>query len=286
MGDQMLRGKWLKCISLAALSAMFVATGIAHGTLPSNTTVSMQSEFVKGAYDNMTGTYTFGTIYPNGTAFKSQYYNGSHYYVNYTVTGANSVLFNLTTSNGVVDNVSISRSKAAIVWPAAPSDTIGSAYPYTNDTNRSDYTTYFSRAFSTPPASVSVSVTGTTYDYNGTHYAAINATMSAYAFGYSGYLPQYPTICTVIFSPYSGIEFYQSLNVTHLEQNSSINGSGAPPIATQYISSIFQLNSTNMAIGEQQGRGGGSYTLLATGAAGAVVIASAIMLVRHRNKHL
>lgn len=272
------------CLAMCAIAAMLGATGFAQATLPTNTTVPMQSEFVKGAYVNMSVRYVQGTIYPNGTVVNEPIFSTYRYFLNYTVTAANSTSFNETMAEGALNASNGPYPTLKILWPSATQETIAAQFPYTNDTNATDYVTAFEGMFSLVK-NVTANLTSITYDYKGTNYAAINATVTGFGndnFGYSAY----PTEYNVVFSPYSGIIFSSILNQSELITANSPGGIGQKTVSTRFSGSVFQLNSTNIVIGEQQGRGGSSYTLLATGAVGAVVIASAIILVRHRNKHL
>lgn len=275
---------------------MIDATGLAKASLPSGTSVSMQSEFVKGAYVNMTGTQLAGTDYSNGTITNNPAAGGnSQYYNNYTVTVANADSFNQSVKSGLLGQTSVSYSPTNISehisWPSSPNETIGIGlnypilFPYTNDSNISDYVYYFKALYMyqfLSAKNITESVTSTTYYFKGSQYAAINATVSGKYVEFRGDYPQYPSVYTVIFSPYSGIIFSLTLNTT-LELPRALNGSAPQPVAARYSGTTLNLNSTNMDIGSPITKSGNDYPLYATGAVAIVVIVGAVLLLRRRN---
>lgn len=293
----MFRSRWLRCVSLAALTAMFVAAGFAHGALPSNTTVRMQSEFVKGAYVNMTGIQLAGTDYSNGTIANNPNQGGNlQYYNNYTVTSANADSFNQSVKSGLLSQTAVSPRTTNytehIHWPSTPNETIGVTinypilFPYTNDSKISDYVYYFKSMFMyqfISAKNVTESITSTTYEFKGSQYAAINATVSGKYVAIHGYYPEYPSLYTVIFSPYSGIIFSLTLNTT-LEMPTALNGSAPQPVAARYSGTTLNLNSTNIVIGSPVTKSGNDYALYATGAVAVVIIVGAVVIFSRRNK--
>lgn len=260
---------------------MFCMTGLAQGALPANTSVEMRSEIVAGAYLNYTFTSSNGVAYPNGTVVTPAL-NGHQYYENYTITNTNSTSFNMTYKTGIINVSRVSAGSLQLNWPSSPSKTIASLFPYTNDTNTSDYVALFKASFSLPK-NVTASVAQTVYEYKGLRYAAITAMMSGYVQGTYGY-PKYPNAYTAVFSPYSGILFSEILNVSFV-QYSGLNGTAQTQNATYYVNTSYNLNSTNIAMGNPISASRIDYTPYALGTA-AVVIVGAVVVFLRRNKRL